>query len=452
MRAALELCVVRIYSNSGKVIGAGCLVSEKHILTCAHVVADALGIPRQTSKMPDEVITLDFPLLTPKQHLKAKVVFWQPVNPAMEAEDIAGLELENSFPQMAQPAKFITSDDLWGHSFRVFGFPLGQPNGVSASGVLRGRGANFWVQLEDIKESGYRLEAGFSGAPIWDEKLEGVVGIAVAAEMNRPEVKAAFMIPASILDTEWKELNIVSQEINEKIQTYSSRIELLIFASYSRSGQIDRDCEKYLLRARNDLGLSCLDTAIIENELLWICQNLSDKIHTNTIVTEQDVNFFAENSFEKYFELEEAGLYEMLEQLKFALGLNELNANRIFSLSISNYGSKLIGYNNEKAIIVLEQALHYNPGCVMTHVRLGSVFLQDSLFFKAIKTFQKAKEISCTQKNSREDISNINNLIIKAKRMLYRQILTKVISMFSFAPIAKIIKKVVSHVVRHLRQ
>jgi hypothetical protein len=448
--AALELCVARIYSNKGKVIGAGCLVSQKHILTCAHVIADALGIPRQTSKMPDEIIILDFPLLITKQHLKAKVVFWQPVNPTMNAEDIAVLELENFFTQLAQPAKFITSDDLWGHSFRVFGFPLGQPNGVSATGVLRGRGANSWVQLEDIKESGYRLEVGFSGAPIWDEELEGVVGIAVAAEMNRPEVKAAFMIPALILGTEWKELNIVTQEINEKMKVYSSRIKKLVFASYSRSGQVDQDCEKYLLRARNDLGLSSLDTAIIENELFWLCQNLSEKIRSNIVVTEQDVSFFVKDSFERYFELEKIGLHEMLEQLKFALGLNELNANRIFILSINNYGNKLIEYDARKAIVVFEQALHYSPSCVMTHIGLGSAFLKTRLFLKAIKIFQKAKEIGCTEKINREDISIIDNLICNAKEMLYRQILAKTLSIFSFSIITKIIKKIVDHMVRIL--
>jgi WD40 repeat protein len=207
MRATLELCVVRIYSNNGKVIGAGCLVSEKHILTCAHVVADALGLPRNTTGIPDALINLDFPLLAAKQYLKAKVVFWQPVNPDAEAEDIAGLELENSLPQMAQPAKFITSEDLWGHPFRVLGFPSGQPNGVSASGVLRGRVANAWVQLEDVKQPGYRLEPGFSGAPIWDEELQGVAGIAVAAEMNRPEAKTAFIIPTQVLIKAWSFLS-----------------------------------------------------------------------------------------------------------------------------------------------------------------------------------------------------------------------------------------------------
>lgn len=69
-------------------------------------------------------------------------------------------------------------EDFWGNIFRVLGFPEGRPHGVWASGELRAELANGWMQLEDVKQPGYRLEPGFSGAPIWDEKLEGVVGMA----------------------------------------------------------------------------------------------------------------------------------------------------------------------------------------------------------------------------------------------------------------------------------
>ncbi len=206
MAAPLESSVVRIYSKSGKVIGAGFLVSSKQVLTCAHVVTDALGIPRTTQEQPDGVINLDFPLLAAKQLFAAKLIFWQPVNPNEVFEDIAGLELETALPDTAQPAQLVTSEDLWGHPFRVLGFPAGQPNGVSASGVLRSRIANGWVQLEDVKQAGYRLEPGFSGAPVWDEELQGVAGMAVAAEMNRVDVKAAFIIPTSILVNAWSDL------------------------------------------------------------------------------------------------------------------------------------------------------------------------------------------------------------------------------------------------------
>ena len=107
MSTVLESSVVRIYnSNSGKVVGAGFLVSHNHIVTCAHVVCDALSIRRTTVEMPTgEVgeVSFDFPLLAAGQMLKARVVFWRPVNADELEEDIAALELENPLPQKAQP-------------------------------------------------------------------------------------------------------------------------------------------------------------------------------------------------------------------------------------------------------------------------------------------------------------------------------------------------------------
>jgi len=212
MTTLLESSVVRIYSNKGKVIGAGFLVSPKRILTCAHVVASSLGIDSTTSSIPEAEISLDFPGVVPGKMFTAKVVFWRPVhpNPSTQAEfqeDIAALELSIPLPEAVRPVQLVTSEDLWGHPFRVLGFPDGKQNGAWASGELRAPIASGWVQLEDVKEPGYRLEEGFSGAPVWDEKLQAVVGMAVAAEKKRIEAKAAFIIPTSLLVKAWHELS-----------------------------------------------------------------------------------------------------------------------------------------------------------------------------------------------------------------------------------------------------
>ncbi|MBE9039733.1 PD40 domain-containing protein [Oscillatoriales cyanobacterium LEGE 11467] len=203
MASQLESSVVRIYANSGKVIGAGFLVSPQHILTCSHVVAFALGIRADSTHIPTAEVSLDFPRVAPGQKLKAKVIFWLPVNPQESVEDIAALKLTSPLPEAVRPSRLVTAEDLWGHGFRVLGFPEGKPNGAWASGTFRGGIANGWVQLEDLKQSGYRLEEGFSGAPVWDEELQGVAGMAVAADKQRPEAKAAFIIPANVLVSAW---------------------------------------------------------------------------------------------------------------------------------------------------------------------------------------------------------------------------------------------------------
>jgi hypothetical protein len=203
---AFKTGIIRISHANGVVVGAGFLVSPNYVLTCAHLVAQALTISPSTPDVPTGLIDLDFPLIAPGKKIQARVEFWQPVNPAVAGEDIAGLKLEGKCPPGVQPVRLVTADDVWQHSVRVFGFPSGHNHGVWATGVLRGELGNGWIQMEAVTVTGYRVEPGFSGAPVWDETLSGVVGMAVAAERQREGVKAAFMIPTKVLSQTWSVL------------------------------------------------------------------------------------------------------------------------------------------------------------------------------------------------------------------------------------------------------
>jgi hypothetical protein len=116
--------------------------------------------------------------------------------------DIAGLALAETAPAGARAIRLVTAEDLWSHRFRTFGFPAHHDQGVWVSGLLRGRQAAGWVQMEGPTATSYRVEPGFSGTPVWDDELDGVVGMAVAAEA-RPEVHAAYLIPAGTLVRAW---------------------------------------------------------------------------------------------------------------------------------------------------------------------------------------------------------------------------------------------------------
>jgi S1-C subfamily serine protease len=91
---------------------------------------------------------------------------------------------------------------LWGHEFRAFGFPTGFDNGVWASGRILDRDANDWLQVEDTKNTGYFVQPGFSGGPLWDEHEGAVVGMIVAAD-SRAGVRVAFGLPVSALEAAW---------------------------------------------------------------------------------------------------------------------------------------------------------------------------------------------------------------------------------------------------------
>ncbi len=217
--SSLEPSIVRICRADGIVVGAGFLVGERQVLTCAHVVAGALGLADDTPEKPQAPVSLDVPRVAPRQLLTAHVALWRPQLPD-GGDDIAGLELDDDPPHGAQAAPLAQVEDLWEHSFRAFGFPRGQDSGVWATGRLLGRQTTNWVQVEDVKESGFAVEPGFSGTPVWDSQVEAVVGMVVAAE-RRMNLKTAFAIPVDVLARSWPLLE--------------SRIHPFVFLCYARA-------------------------------------------------------------------------------------------------------------------------------------------------------------------------------------------------------------------------
>ncbi len=87
---------------------------------------------------------------------------------------------------------------------RAFGFPMGRDFGVWHAGRLLGRQAAGWIQAQLDEPSGYRIEQGFSGAPVWDDKLGGVVGMVVTAESST--IPAGYLISTETLLGAWPDL------------------------------------------------------------------------------------------------------------------------------------------------------------------------------------------------------------------------------------------------------
>ena len=210
--------IARIYHSNGSVVGTGFLVGDGYVVTCAHVVALALGISNTVPETPTGFVYLDFPLAE-SQKLKAEVVFWLPVNLSQKEEDIAGLKIQGQLPEKIKPLSVKTTNDYWEHKVRIFGFPQGHTqDGIWANGTLRDRGANSWIQIDAVVGENRVIEPGFSGAPVWDDSLDSVVGMVIArvkSKENDPNVKTAFMVPINIV------INIIKayeSEVNQKKQ------------------------------------------------------------------------------------------------------------------------------------------------------------------------------------------------------------------------------------------
>ncbi len=201
MMTSFESSIVRVYASSGSIVGTGFLVGKKQALTCAHVICAALGLQDGTA-IPETEINLDFPLIAPGKLIKGKVVIWLPYQ-SDGSGDIAGLELDGEIPERASIARLVAADDVWDHRFRAYGFPASrEKSGVWAAGVLRAQVAFNWLQIEATKGTGYAVEPGFSGGAVWDDELQGVVGMVIASDLKK-DARSAFAIPSRLLINSW---------------------------------------------------------------------------------------------------------------------------------------------------------------------------------------------------------------------------------------------------------
>src|SRR5215208_802486 len=201
--ADFKASYVRIGTEDGIPVGAGFLVSEGHVLTCAHVVAAALrdDTIEAQAEVPRGRVNLNFHFLRGEPHRTATVVHWQPrggpvTNPS---GDSAVLRLTENQPDEARPIRLTATNDLFGHGFRAHGFPRDTDSGVWAYGVVRDPLGNGWLQVEDTKEQGRRIEKGFSGGPVQDQATGRFVGMVAASSEYIKAAKVGYIIPTEVL-------------------------------------------------------------------------------------------------------------------------------------------------------------------------------------------------------------------------------------------------------------
>ncbi|MGW0961775.1 nSTAND1 domain-containing NTPase [Streptomyces gelaticus] len=193
---------VRLRDRHGDSAGTGFLVGDGLVLTCAHVVCDALGKPRDTEVLPGARVTLDMPLLAgpgaPGHGIEAEVAHWAPIREDRSG-DVAVLRLLVPAPG-ARPLPTSLSRRLWEHGSRIVGFTGRSDRPVWQRGSLLGPAGKGWVQLSRADGQTVRVTGGFSGSPVWDNALGAVVGMIVAAEPARDDQQAYMLHLGALAD------------------------------------------------------------------------------------------------------------------------------------------------------------------------------------------------------------------------------------------------------------
>ncbi|MEU9504691.1 trypsin-like peptidase domain-containing protein [Micromonospora sp. NPDC048170] len=205
----LRASIVRILDGDRAGVGLGLLVGPCEVVTCAHVVARALGLPERlpeaSTSAPDAPVLLEFPLLGQDRFLTARVEVWQPIAED-ESGDVAGLRLYGTLPEGAHPTPLARSAGVSGHGFVAYGSSARDAAGIGTwvVGEIRGVVRHGWLQLApDATADAPRVEPGFSGTPLWDRHRGQVVGLVRAVRRHRGVAVEGFALPADTVLTAW---------------------------------------------------------------------------------------------------------------------------------------------------------------------------------------------------------------------------------------------------------
>ncbi len=168
--ATLELSILRILDAQGETVGAGFVVSENLVVTCAHVVDDA-------GCAPGGAIRFVFHATGEEWQAQVDTVLWRPA----DQEDVAFLRLEGDLPEGIQPVLLGASEGTDGHPFTTLGFPDANPQGgVYGDGHILGETRLGAEGIKVLQLSSPQVTPGFSGAPVYDTTSERVIGMVTA--------------------------------------------------------------------------------------------------------------------------------------------------------------------------------------------------------------------------------------------------------------------------------
>ncbi|PAZ12072.1 serine protease [Streptomyces sp. SA15] len=181
------------------------------VLTCAHVVASAVGAARDRAvAMPERTVLVDVPGRPDIEAGEARVVpdGWFPGPLAGgSGGDLAVLRTAWSPPHDVVPARLGVCGEPDRREVSVCGHPAGAPDGLVSTARLVGQGGPHrdWIQMEGLGTVGAWVGYGFSGAGVWDPAGRRVVGMVTAAYADR-QAKVAWMLPLEAAAQMWPTL------------------------------------------------------------------------------------------------------------------------------------------------------------------------------------------------------------------------------------------------------
>ncbi|GAA1956745.1 trypsin-like peptidase domain-containing protein [Catenulispora subtropica] len=189
--------LVQIATVARETAGVGCYLGDADVVTCAHVVNAALGRELRSREVPDDEVTLRFPLLDENAWRQARVVLWlPPTQTDQPGADLAVLRIQWRVPAGATPIGLASGTPTVGRIADVFGYPgvPPRPDGSWVSATVRGVVGGGRLQLDSDVAAALRVQPGFSGSPVVDRETEELLGLLVAAPAGSSSERDSYAI------------------------------------------------------------------------------------------------------------------------------------------------------------------------------------------------------------------------------------------------------------------
>jgi hypothetical protein len=123
-------------------------------------------------------------------------------------DDVAGLVIGEGLPSGAVTARLAVEPARAGHQVRVFGYPGApvRPDGGWVVATVRGAMGNGRLQIDSSQDSALRVQQGFSGSALYDDRSGRVVGLLAAAPIGVSPERDSYAISADRLRLAWPEI------------------------------------------------------------------------------------------------------------------------------------------------------------------------------------------------------------------------------------------------------
>ncbi|MBU6533211.1 NACHT domain-containing protein [Streptomyces mayonensis] len=198
---------VTVLASDGRVVGGGVYThcgdpARATLLTCAHVINLAVGRDEFTAEPPGPAeVTLSFPA-APADQVTATVSRWWPATSLSQSgappvrgrdgrwlADFAELQPVTTLPAELRPVPLAVADlgdELWAWRGNA------DPRTIVRLGVNGAAGE--WLVLE-APPTGFAVQPGYSGTPLWHRQRAAVVGLMVSAHERVPYNSMTTAVP-----------------------------------------------------------------------------------------------------------------------------------------------------------------------------------------------------------------------------------------------------------------